>query len=57
MDHMMVDVTEVGEVERGAAATLWGAGLPAETVAGWAGTIAYELVARVGARVARQVVD
>jgi alanine racemase len=57
MDHMMVDVTDVGEVQRGAVATLWGAGLPAETVAGWAGTIAYELVARVGARVARHVVD
>jgi alanine racemase len=55
MDHMMVDVTDVGEVEQGATATLWGAGLPAETVAAWAGTIAYELVARVGARVTRRV--
>jgi alanine racemase len=57
MDHMMVDVTAIGEVAPGAAAILWGDGLPTEQVAERAGTIAYELVARVGRRVVRQCVD
>jgi alanine racemase len=53
MDHLMVDVTEVGAVSVGDRALLWGGSQPVEDVAVAAGTIAYELVARVGKRVGR----
>jgi alanine racemase len=57
MDHMMVDVSAIGDVALGSPAILWGEGMPTEKVAERAGTIAYELVARVGSRVARRCVD
>lgn len=57
MDHMMVDVSAIGKVGPGTTAILWGAGLPTESVAESAGTIAYELVARIGGRVVRRCVD
>ena len=57
MDHMMVDVTQIGDVALGSTAVLWGDGLPTEKVAERAGTIAYELVARVGGRVRRRCVE
>jgi alanine racemase len=53
MDHVMVDVTDLPRPALGAEAVLWGPELPAESVAELAGTISYELVARVGARVNR----
>jgi alanine racemase len=53
MDHVMVDASEIADVRVGDRALLWGTGLPAEEVAELAGTIAYELVSRVGTRVAR----
>lgn len=57
MDHLMVDVTDVHEdgvvVETGTRVVLWGRGLDAGEVAEHAGTISYELVARVGKRVER----
>ncbi len=54
MDLTMVDVTDLPQVELGDEATLWGPGLPAETVASWAKTIAYELFCGVAARVPRE---
>jgi alanine racemase len=54
MDHVMVDVTDVPAVQRGSRATMWGQAPATESVADQAGTIAYELVARVGARVRRR---
>ena len=51
MDMLTVDVTELPQVAIGDPVTLWGNGLPVETVAAAAGTIAYELVCRVGQRV------
>jgi alanine racemase len=53
MDHVMVDASGIAEVRLGDRAVLWGTGLPAEEVAALADTIAYELVSRVGTRVAR----
>jgi alanine racemase len=55
MDHMMIDVTEVPGVRRGSRATLWGRVPATESVADQADTITYELVARVGSRVRREV--
>lgn len=55
MDHVMVDVTDVPGVRRGSRATLWGQAPATESVADQAGTISYELVARVGSRVSRLV--
>jgi alanine racemase len=53
MDHTMIDVTDVPDVEVGDQVTLWGDGLPIEEVATLAETIPYELLVRVGARVPR----
>ena len=56
MDMIAVDVTDLPVVLVGERAVLWGEGLPVETVAGWAGTIAYELLCAVAPRVPRQYV-
>ena len=55
MDMMAVDVTGVpaSRVSRGAQAEIIGSRLSADEVAGWAGTISYELLTRLGSRYAR----
>ena len=54
MDQILVDVTDaVKPVYLGAEVILWGAGLPVEEVATRAGTISYELLCAVSARVPR----
>jgi len=57
MDHTIVDASDLDGVDLGDRAILWGHGLDAGEVATLAGTISYELVARVGARVRREYVD
>ena len=51
MDMTMVDVTDLRDARVGSVVLLWGPGLPAEQMAASAGTIAYELVTRLGRRV------
>ena len=54
MDQILVDVTDAkNEVGLGAEVILWGADLPVEEVATRAGTISYELLCAVSARVPR----
>ncbi len=53
MDSLLVDVTDLGEIDRDQRVVLWGAGLPAEEVAGHCDTIAYELFCRLSARPTR----
>lgn len=55
MDHAMFDVTRVDGVAVGEEVTLWGDDPGVEEVASLAGTIAYELLARVGSRVRREL--
>lgn len=43
MDMITVDLRQLPQAQVGDAVLLWGSGLPAEEVAGWAGTLAYEL--------------
>jgi alanine racemase len=43
MDMITVDLRVLPQAQVGDTVTLWGPGLPAEEVAGWAGTLAYEL--------------
>ncbi|WP_225412502.1 alanine racemase [Stigmatella hybrida] len=61
MNHLIVDVTRAAADERPLTATLLGHDgdetLPAETLAGWAQTIHYEVVTRLGAHLRRVVVD
>lgn len=61
MNHLIVDVTHAVADERPLVATLLGRdgdeSLSAETLAGWAQTIHYELVTRLGAHLPRRVVD
>jgi alanine racemase len=54
MDMTMLDATELPDAAVGDAVTLWGKGLPAERVASFADTIAYELFCRVAERVRRE---
>lgn len=51
MDMMAIDVTTLPDAKVGSEVVLWGRGLPAERVAPYADTIAYELVCRVKERV------
>jgi alanine racemase len=52
MDMTAVDVTDLAGVRVGDPVVLWGEGLPAERVAPYADTIAYELVCGISQRVA-----
>lgn len=51
MDMLAVDLTALPDAAVGDPVTLWGAGLPAERVAACAGTIAYDLLCGLAARV------
>ena len=51
MDMLYVDLSEVPNAGVGSAVTLWGEGLPVEDVASAAGTISYELLCALAARV------
>jgi alanine racemase len=61
MNHLIVDVTHAVPSEAPLVATLLGRdgdeGLSAEVVSGWAQTIHYELVTRLGAHVPRVLVE
>jgi alanine racemase len=52
MDMMAVDVTDL-EVKRGDSVELLGEHISIDEAAGWAGTISYELITRLGQRYAR----
>lgn len=52
MDMTAVDLTHLAGARVGSEVVLWGRGLPAERVATYADTLAYELVCRVNERVA-----
>ena len=56
MDMIAIDVSGIDGVTLGEPVTLWGAGLPVDTVARAAGTTGYELLTRVSARVPRRYV-
>ena len=55
MDMMAIDVTDLpqGKVKRGDLAEIFGANIPIDEAAQWAGTISYELLTRLGSRYAR----
>ncbi len=53
MDMTMLDATDLPDAAVGDEVTLWGKGLPAESVAPFADTIAYELFCRIAERVSR----
>jgi alanine racemase len=54
MDMTMLDATDLPDAAVGDEVTLWGKGLPAERVAQFADTIAYELFCRIAQRVERE---
>lgn len=56
MDMMMIDMTDL-PVGVGDKVMLWGEGLPAHQVAGWANTIDYELFCKTTKRPMRQVIE
>lgn len=51
MDMITVDVRGIPDVAVGDPVLLWGDGLPAEEIAGWAGTLSYELFCGLTQRV------
>ena len=54
MDQITADVTGIPEARPGEVATLIGEGISAEEVAGWSGTISYEVLTAIGRRVERR---
>ncbi|MGB9141123.1 MAG: alanine racemase [Aestuariivirga sp.] len=58
MDMMAIDVTDLPrQVKRGDRAEILGSNIPIDEAAGWAGTISYELLTRLGSRYARLYSD
>lgn len=57
MDLISVDVTDLTDTQIGDTAILWGKELSANDIAGYAGTIGYELVTRMPKRVKRYFVE
>ncbi|HHJ38949.1 MAG: hypothetical protein AXA67_10720 [Methylothermaceae bacteria B42] len=53
MDMISVDLTDHPELQAGAEVVLWGAGLPVEEIARYAGTLPYTLICGITARVAK----
>ena len=51
MDMLYVDLTPVPDARVGSAVVLWGRGLPADEVANAFGTVSYELICALAARV------
>ena len=51
MDMICVDITDIPEAYIGTPVTMWGEGLPADEVAASAGTLSYELLTKLTARV------
>jgi len=51
MDMLCVDLTDLPEAGVGAEVVLWGRGMPVEEVAAAAGTVSYELLCALAARV------
>jgi alanine racemase len=51
MDMLTVDLDPVPQAAPGAPVTLWGEGLPCDEVAAAAGTLSYELLCKITARV------
>jgi alanine racemase len=51
MDMLCVDLTHLPDAGLGTPATLWGEGLSADEVAASAGTLSYELLCALAARV------
>ncbi|NLE65447.1 MAG: alanine racemase, partial [Elusimicrobia bacterium] len=60
MDQTMVDITRAGQVKAGDVAVVMGeekgASISCDELAGWEGTINYEIVCRFGAMLSRKVV-
>jgi alanine racemase len=51
MDMITVDISDIPGVRIGTPVTLWGEGLSADEVAAAAGTLSYELLCKLTARV------
>jgi len=51
MDMMCVDISDIPEAYVGSPVTLWGEGMPCDEVAASAGTVSYELLCALSARI------
>ncbi len=57
MDMLTIDITDIKDVNLGDEVILWGAGLPVNLVAEYAGTIGYEALTRIPKRTQSIIVD
>jgi alanine racemase len=57
MDLLCVDLSAIPQARVGSSVTLWGCGLPVEEIAASAGTISYELLCALAARVPRVEIE
>jgi Alr-MurF fusion protein len=53
MDMMMIDISEISEAREGDEVVIFGNELSVAELAGWAGTIAYDILAGISQRVKR----
>jgi alanine racemase len=56
MDMLAIDITDLPEADIDSSVELWGANLPVDEVAAACGTIGYELLTKVTARVPRRYI-
>ena len=57
MDMLCADLSDIPQAGVGSPVILWGEGLPADEVAASAGTVSYELLCALAARVPREEID
>lgn len=57
MDMCMVDITDIDAVQEGDEAIIFGAALPIQQIAAWAGTIPYEIMTSIAQRVKRVYIN
>ncbi|MCC6186165.1 MAG: bifunctional UDP-N-acetylmuramoyl-tripeptide:D-alanyl-D-alanine ligase/alanine racemase [Chitinophagaceae bacterium] len=57
MDMCMVDITDIDAVQEGDEAIVFGAALPIQQIAAWAGTIPYEIMTSIAQRVKRVYIN
>jgi alanine racemase len=57
MDMVMIDITDIENVNEGDIVEIFGSNLPVQQVAQWCGTISYEIMTSISQRVKRIYIE